>query len=307
MDLERASFFTECRPGALIHHPTEERPVPRPTSLQFYLYRIHPVGREQFSRVGRLEVDRRDPDRPTSSRPTHHASANTVRPAQPASRGLQVAVRDRRPNHGRRNRLTIVAYRIHDRHRKVPGSRQALHQLHVPGPPPPKPVIVPHHELAHRVLVTQPPDECLRVELRHHRRERHHDEPLDALRRHEIFLLRRQRQQLRSRRRIHDRERMRIERHKHARQTSSPGPPRHLREHRLVTAVHAIERAQREDGAAHESAATTTRGFRSSPTCSATASNSSPENTAIGDPPPASASTGTGRPWTTASRSFLST
>jgi hypothetical protein len=53
---------------------------------------------------------------------------------------------------------------------------------------------------------------------------------------------------------------MRVERDEHARQSFGARPFSDLGKHRLVTAVHAIERAERNDRA-HQPSATTTRGF----------------------------------------------
>src|SRR5712664_2273840 len=144
------------------------------------------------------------------------------------------------------------------------------------------------------------------VELRDFLRERHQHKPFHSLRRDELSLFLRQRQELRRGRWIHDRQRMRVERDEHAGAAARARPPEHFRKDRLMAAMHTIERSQCDDRALHYSSATTTRGFKTSPTHSATPSNSSSANRATrpcAPPPPPPHVSGSGRPCTTASRS----
>src|SRR5256884_304035 len=174
------------------------------------------------------------------------------------------------------------------------------HNTHVPGPPPPNPVSIPHHHPALPVPRAQPsPDELLRGETRQARRERHQLDPIEPQRRHELPLLVGEREQTRRRRRIHDLERVRVEGDDQARQPLAACPLHDLRQHRLVPAVHAVERADGGHRARHSSA-TTTRGFSTSPARSATATScpSAKSATLPSSPFPA----GTGRPCITADR-----
>src|SRR3989441_6992103 len=208
---------------------------------------------------------------------------------------------DRGPDQRRRDRLAIVSHGVHHRDRKSFSAAQLFHHLDVAGASAPEPVIIAHHQFPHFILVTKAMAERRCIELRDFFRERHQHVLFDALRRDELALLLRQRQQLRRRRWIHDRQRMRVERHEHAGPAARPRPPEHFREDRLMAAVHAIERSQCDDCSLHHSSATTTRGFKTSPTHSATPSNSSSAKRATrpcASPPDVSA-----RPCTTASRS----
>src|SRR2546425_2022286 len=213
---------------------------------------------------------------------------------------------DRGPDQRRRDRLAIVSHGVHHRDRKSFSAAQLFHHLDVAGASAPEPVIIAHHQFPHFILAAKAMAERRCIELRDFFRERHQHVSFDALRCDELAFLLRQRQQLRRRRWTHHRQRMRVERHKHAGPAARPRPPEHFREDRLMAAVHAIERSQRDDRAPralHHSSATTTRGFKTSPTHSATPSNSSSAKRATrpcASPPDVRAS---GRPCTTASRS----
>src|SRR5439155_22484299 len=101
-------------------------------------------------------------------------------------------------------------------------------------------------------------------------REQNELAAIGAERRDELPLLVGEREQARRRRRIHDLERVWVERDDQARQPAGAGPPHDLRQHGLVPAVHPVYRADGGHRARHASA-TTTRGFSKSPSRSATA------------------------------------
>src|SRR3989449_3981651 len=142
-------------------------------------------------------------------------------------------------------------------------------------------------------------------------RSRHHLDPLDAERRRQHPLLVGQREQPRRGARVHDLERVRVERHEQAR-----APPRllcaphDLAQHRLVSAVDPVERPDgrdRGDSAPRHCSTTTTRGLSTSSTRSATATRAPFANKATHPASRSSLPAGTGRPCTTAARDRKST
>src|SRR5207249_3613901 len=147
--------------------------------------------------------------------------------------------------------------------------------------------------------------ELLGSEPRQLRRERHHLDPLDAERCRQHALLVGQREQPRRGARVHDLERVRVERHEQAR-----APPRLLRaphdlaQHRLVSAVDPVERPDgrdRGDSAPRHCSTTTTRGLSTSSTRSATATRAPFANKATHPASRISLPAGTGRPCTATS------
>src|SRR5439155_4716001 len=133
----------------------------------------------------------------------------------------------------------------------------------------------------------------LRREERQLPRERQQLDPVEPELREQRPLLVRERQKQRGRWWVHYLERMPVEGDDQARQPAGARPSHDLREHRPVPAVHAVERADGRYRARHSSA-TTTRGFSSSPSRSATATRWSSANSATLSPSPFP--TDTGRP-----------
>src|SRR2546426_557196 len=117
--------------------------------------------------------------------------------------------------------------------------------------------------------------------------------PVEPRPRQELPLLVWQREELGRRRRVHDRERVRVERDEDRLEPRAARLPHDFGDDRLVAPMDPVERADGDHGARHGSA-TTTRGFSTSPTCSATATSSPRANRAPLPPPPSPA--GSGRP-----------
>src|SRR5207249_4315101 len=268
---------------------------------------IYAIRWQQLARIGRREVDRRDPDRPSPPRAPLHHGPQAVPATQPALGRRQVAVRHGGPDERRRDRLPVVRHGRDDVHRKPVLARQPPHHLYVARAPAPEPMVVPQNQLLHPEARPQHvAHELLGSEPRQLRRERHHLDPLDAERRRQHPLLVGQREQPRRGARVHDLERVRVERHEQAR-----APPRLLRaphdlaQHRLVSAVDPVERPDgrdRGDSAPRHCSTTTTRGLSTSSTRSATATRAPFANKATHPASRISLPAGTGRPCTTAAR-----
>src|SRR2546425_5065666 len=97
-------------------------------------------------------------------------------------------------------------------------------------------------------------------------------DPIESERLEQLPFLHGEREQPRRRRRVHDLERGGGGRDDQAGEPLGARPPHDLGEHRLVAAVHAVERADGGYRAAHSSTPTT-RGFKTSPSHSAPATS----------------------------------
>src|SRR5690242_12368879 len=299
MNLEAASVDTERRPRPLIHHTAVGLLLlPFPFPRQSHPHRVYPVRREELPGVGGRQVDRRHADRPASPSPPLDRTPQAIGASQPAGRRAEVAVRHRGPDQRRRDRLAAVSHGGDDLDREPILTPEPPHQLHVARASAPEPVVVAQDQLLHLEPRAQHvAHEIFGAETRELGREGDHLDPLDPERRDQRPLLVRQREQPRSRGRVHDLERVRIERHQHTRPPGGAPAPHDLAQHRAVPAMDSVERADRRDGAAHGSA-TTTRGLSWSPTRSATATSRPSANNATlpASPTPAPAPAGNGRP-----------
>src|SRR5213594_203800 len=305
MNLETARVHAERGARALVHHAIV------PLAIDLDPHGIYAIRRQQLARIGRREVDRRHPDRPSPPRTPLHHGPQAVRATQPALGRRQVAVRHGGPDKRRRDRLPVVRHGRDDVHGKPVLARQPPHHLHVARPPAPEPMVVPQNQLLHPEARPQyVAHELLGSEPRQLRRERHHLDPLDAERCRQHALLVGQREQPRRGARVHDLERVRVEGHEQAR-----APPRLLRaphdlaQHRLVSAVDPVERPDgrdRGDSAPRHCSTTTTRGLSTSSTRSATATRAPFANKATHPASRISLPAGTGRPCTTAARTASS-
>src|SRR5574341_312691 len=242
--------------------------------------------------------------------PTRSPTPDTRSPSPPHTAytppggRAQVAVRHSRPDQRGRNRLPAIPHRIDHVHAEPVPRAEPAQRLDVARAAAAEAVVVAQHQLLHPEAAAQHlPHEGLGGELRQLARERH---PLDAVERQPAEngpLLIRRRQQLRCRRRVHDLERMRLERDEQTREPSGSRPAGDLLDHRLVPAVNPVERPDGDDRTARRHPSSTTRGFRTSPTRTATATSAPPWNNATLPPSPVSPPAGIGLPCAIASRS----
>src|SRR6266850_3719161 len=299
MNLKAARVHAERGPRALVHHASV------PLSLDRDPHGIHAIRGQQLTRVGRREVDRRHPDRPAPPGAPLHHTPQTVRPPEPTLGRCQVSVRHGRPDQRRRDRLPVLLHGLNDLHGEPVVARQPPHHLHIAGAAAPEPVVVPQNQLLHpEARPYHVAHELLGTETRQVRRERHDLDPLDAERRRQHTLLVGQREEPRRGARVHDLERVRVERHEQARALPRlPGPPHDLAQHGLVPAVDPVERPDGRDAAPpRHCSTTTTRGLSTSPMRSATATSCPLQNRATFPVSRVPSATGTGRPCTTAAR-----
>ncbi len=211
--------------------------------------RVDPFPRQELVALADGQIRGREPQGPAPSLAVDHDPLQRIRPAQPPPGHLDIALGQRLPDPGGRDRLAVHVDRRDDVDPEPQSFAESPKRVGAAGSVAPEPVIVADDQLTQAEARQQDiPDELLGKVPREGARELQEDRVIEARQREGLLLLIGRGQQPGRGLGPHDRQGMRVEGDQHRDEPLRRGLLAHAVEHGPMAAVQPVERPDGDRG-----------------------------------------------------------